>query len=91
MHSMNGRPGLMGHSMTGGQIIGNKKSHVYHLPGDKGALPSPQNRVYFTSAAAAQAAGYHASGSGHSAMTHGTMMHKTMTHGTMMHSAPMSR
>lgn len=89
-HPMAGHPGMMGHSMIGGQIVGNKNSHVYHLPGDKGALPSPQNRVYFTSAAAAQAAGYHAAGSGRGAMTHGAMMHKSMTHGTMMHSGPMS-
>jgi hypothetical protein len=76
------RPGMMGgHSMMGGQFIGNKKSHVFHMPGDKGSLPSPQNRVYFSSAAAAQAAGYHASGSGHGAMSHKTMMHGS----TMMH------
>jgi hypothetical protein len=55
-----------------GGVIGNKNTHVYHLPGDK-SLPSPKNRVYFASAAAAQAAGYHASGSGHGAKaTHKT-------------------
>ena len=86
MHPMHGQPGTMGsHSLIGGQIIGNKKSHVYHLPGDKGSLPSAQNRVYFSSTAAAQAAGYHASGSGHSTMTHGAMTHGAMTRGTMMH------
>lgn len=70
---------LGSHSMMSGQIIGNKNSHVYHMPGDKGALPSAQNRVYFPSAAAAQAAGYHAAGSsrgltgGHPMMHNGTM------------------
>jgi len=53
-HSMNS-----GHSFGVGQFIGNKRSHVFHLPGDKGTLPAPQNRVYFKSAAAAEAAGYH--------------------------------
>ena len=59
---------------------GNKNSHVYHLPGDKGSLPAPQNRVYFSSAAAAQAAGYHAAGNGHSMTSHSAMMHSTMVH-----------
>ena len=85
--SIGTRPGMVGshsmmsgHSMMGGQIIGNKNSHVYHLPGDKGALPAPQNRVYFSSAAAAQAAGYHAAGSAHSVTGHSTMMHGSMLH-----------
>ncbi len=69
------------HSMMSGQIIGNKNSHVYHLPGDKGALPSPQNRVYFPSAAAAQAAGYHAAGSSRGMSGTRAMMHS----GTMSH------
>ncbi len=83
---MNGRPGMMGGhpmmggSMMGGRIIGNKNSHVYHMPGDGGSLPAPQNRVYFSSVAAAQAAGYHAAGggrgmTGHSPMMRGSMMH----------------
>jgi hypothetical protein len=42
-----------------GGIVGNKKSHVYHLPGDKGKMPAEKNRVYFHSEAEAQAAGYH--------------------------------
>ena len=75
-HSM-----LGSHSMMSGQIIGNKNSHVYHLPGDKGSLPSPQNRVYFPSAAAAQAAGYHAAGSSRSMGGTRSMMHS----GTMSH------
>jgi hypothetical protein len=45
-----------------GAIIGNKRTHVYHLPGDKGNLPAAQNRVYFHSVAEATAAGYHAAG-----------------------------
>ncbi len=88
-HPMSGQPGTMGHSMIGsrsmmggaammGHVVGNKKTHVYHLPGDKGALPAPQNRVYFSSAAAAQAAGYH--GVGGSMMTHHTMMPGSMMH-----------
>ena len=68
---MGGRP-MMGGSMMGSRIIGNKNSHVYHMPGDGGSLPAPQNRIYFSSAAAAQAAGYHAAGGGH-AMMHGSM------------------
>ena len=53
---MAGMPGVAG------QIIGDKKSHVYHLPGSKGTLPAPQNRVYFASAAQAQAAGFRQAG-----------------------------
>ena len=69
------------HAMMSGQIIGNKNSHVFHMPGDKGALPSPQNRVYFPSAAAAQAAGYHAAGSSRGMTGTRSMMHS----GTMSH------
>jgi len=61
--AMGGRP--MG-GMMGGPIIGNKNTHVFHMAGDRGALPAPQNRVYFPSAAAAQAAGYHVAGGGRS-------------------------
>lgn len=46
-----------------GQIIGDKKSHVYHLPGDKYMLPAQQNRVYFKTEAQAKAAGYRHAGS----------------------------
>lgn len=58
------RPGQAGATtpITGG-VVGNKNSHVYHLPGDKGALPAAKNRVYFRSAAEAEAAGYHRAGS----------------------------
>lgn len=47
-----------------GQIIGNKKTHVFHVAGDHGSLPAPQNRVIFHSTAEAKAAGYHAAGEG---------------------------
>ncbi len=65
------------HPMTGrmnpmmGGVIGNKKTRVYHLPGDRGALPAPQNRVYFHTAAQARAAGYHAVGQHSMGMTGG--------------------
>ena len=42
-----------------GQIIGNKNTKVYHLPGDKGSMPAEKNRVYFRSERDAIAAGYH--------------------------------
>lgn len=48
-------------SPTDGQIIGNLRSHVYHLPGDT-RLPNVNNRVYFKSEADALAAGYHKPG-----------------------------
>ncbi len=75
--------GTMGtHSMMGGSIIGNRNSHVFHMAGDHSALPAPQNRVYFSSAAAAQAAGYHAAGMGRG-MTGGRRM--SMPGGMMTH------
>lgn len=46
---------------SGGQIIGNLRSHVYHLPGDT-RLPGINNRIYFKSEADAVAAGYHKPG-----------------------------
>jgi endonuclease YncB( thermonuclease family) len=41
------------------RIIGNRRSHIYHLPGcpNYGSV-AERNRVYFTSEAEAQAAGY---------------------------------
>ena len=82
MHAGVAQPGMMHGSpmaphMTSmsGAFIGNKKSHVLHAPGDTGQLPAPQNRVYFRSVAAAEAAGYHMAGSGKS-MSH----HMKMTH-----------
>ena len=47
-----------------GSIIGDKKTHVYHLPSDKYTLPAVQNRVYFKTVAQATAAGYRHAGSG---------------------------
>ena len=52
-----------------GQIIGNKRTHVYHLAGD-GRLPSERNRVYFPSEEAAIAAGYRRAGAGTPAAGH---------------------
>lgn len=87
-------PGHSGSSMMSGNIIGNKKTHVFHLPGDKGQLPAPQNRVYFRTESQAMAAGYReAGGSSHGAPAkHGIMGHSTpMAHsGTMGHPAPMA-
>ena len=65
---MPGRPGYhpMGGSMMGmGNIVGNKNTRVYHMAGDRGALPAPQNRVYFRSEHAAMAAGFRRAGSPH--------------------------
>ena len=82
MHPMGSRPMMGGSSMMMGHVVGNKKTHVYHLPGDSGSLPAPQNRVYFSSAAAAQAAGFHRAGGG--AAVGGNMMtHHVMP--SMMH------
>ena len=67
---MGGRPMMGGGSMMGGQIIGNKNSHVYHMAGDRGAMPAAQNRVYFPNAAAAEAAGYHVAGGGRGMTRH---------------------
>ena len=53
-----------------GSIIGNKHTKVYHMPGDSN-LPAEKNRVYFSSVAAAEAAGYHTSGAGAGKMTTG--------------------
>ena len=57
------QPGRRMLPLSGG-IIGNKNTHVYHLAGDKGSLPSPANRVYFRTEAQAMAAGYRKAGSG---------------------------
>lgn len=81
---MMGRPGMMpGHSgmmpMHGG-VVANRNSHVYHLPGDRGALPAVQNRIYFPSAAAAEAAGYHRAGGARGTMGR-PMMHGSPTQG----------
>ena len=60
-----GAPGMTPVSSgMSGAVIGDKKTHVYHLPGDKSMLPAPQNRVYFYSATQAAAAGYKVAGVG---------------------------
>ena len=46
-----------------GSIVGNKRTHVYHLSGD-GHLPAERNRVYFQTEGDARAAGYHPVGGG---------------------------
>ena len=61
-----GRPhmsGKMHMPPTAGQIIGNKKTKVYHLPGGKGNMPEGKNRVFFRTEREAIAAGYHIAGS----------------------------
>jgi hypothetical protein len=45
-----------------GQIIGDKKTKVYHLPTDKGMLPAEKNRVYFKTERQAVAAGFRHAG-----------------------------
>jgi hypothetical protein len=48
-----------GDVVTGqGQIIGNKNSKIYHVPGQSGYHMKPANAVYFKTEAAAKAAGY---------------------------------
>lgn len=79
---MGGRPGMMGGSMMPGMsggIVGNRNTHVFHMPGDPGALPAPQNRVYFHTMQQAMAAGYHRAGGGRLPMRGGMM------HGMPMH------
>lgn len=65
------KPGMMSRMMAKmkpgakqGNVIGNKNTKVFHLPGDKGALPAEKNRVYFKTAKEAEAAGYHRAGAG---------------------------
>jgi hypothetical protein len=81
---MGGMLGRMRGSMTGhGQIIGNKNTKVYHLPGDTGNMPAEKNRVYFRSEREAVAAGYHVAGKKNGKMTTRTRtrMGHPMTHG----------
>ena len=85
---MPGRPGMIGgHMMPGmsGGIVGNRKTHVFHMPGDPGALPAPQNRVYFHTMQQAMAAGYHRAGGGRMPIHGGPMMHGSPMHGMPMH------
>lgn len=85
-----GRSGMSGMTAMGGGVVGNKNTHVYHLPGDKGALPALNNRVYFHSAMQAEASGYHRAGGASHSMRH-PMMHGSPMHGTPMpmHGSPM--
>lgn len=41
-----------------GQIVGNKNSHIYHVPGQAGYHMNSSNAVYFSTEAQAQANGY---------------------------------
>lgn len=41
-----------------GKIIGNRNSHIYHVPGQAGYRMNSANAIYFNSEAEAQAAGY---------------------------------
>lgn len=43
---------------TGEKIIGDSRSHIYHMPGQATYHLNPANAVYFNSEAEAQAAGY---------------------------------
>lgn len=43
---------------TSGKIIGNSRSHIYHVPGQAGYHMNSANAVYFNTEADAQAAGY---------------------------------
>lgn len=45
-------------SATRGKIIGNKRSKIYHVPGQAGYHMNSSNAVYFSSEQAAKAAGY---------------------------------
>lgn len=87
-HMMPGHSGMGGMMPMHGGVVGNKNSHVYHLPGDRGALPAAQNRIYFPTAAAAEAAGYHQAGGTRSTMGR-PMMHGSPMHGMPMHGQPM--
>ena len=41
-----------------GRIVGNRNSHIYHVPGQAGYRMNSSNAVYFNSEAEAKAAGY---------------------------------
>lgn len=87
-HTMPGHSGMMGSTPMRGGIVGNKNSHVYHLPGDRGALPATQNRIYFPTATAAEAAGYHRSGGARASTGSHPMMQGSPMHGMPMHGRP---
>ena len=83
---------MMGGRAMSGQIVGNKNTKVYHLPGDKGNMPSAKNIVYFKTEAEARAAGYHAAGTRRTGMGRRPGMMGRM-HGMsgMMHGTPPPR
>lgn len=70
-----------GKPVHAGSIIGNKNTHVYHMKGDPGRLPDPENRVYFRTEAQAIAAGYRRAGhrSDHHPKTGAHKGHKAST------------
>lgn len=41
-----------------GRIVGNRNSHIYHVPGQAGYRMNSSNAVYFNSEDEAKAAGY---------------------------------
>lgn len=41
-----------------GTIVGNSRSMIYHVPGQRGYRMNSENAVYFSTEAEAQAAGY---------------------------------
>ena len=41
-----------------GKIVGNRNSHIYHVPGQAGYRMNSANAIYFNSETEAQAAGY---------------------------------
>jgi len=63
------------HLFGKGKYVGNKRTHVYHLPGDTGNMPEMKNRVYFRSEGEARRAGYHLAGKPHGKMTPKSRMH----------------
>lgn len=46
---------------AGGQVVGNRRTHCYHIAGQADYRMNSDNAVYFNSEAEAQAAGYHKS------------------------------
>jgi competence protein ComEC len=50
-----------GSSAGSGQVIGNRRTQIYHV-GGRGRLPAPENRVYFRSPQEAEQAGYRPAG-----------------------------
>lgn len=51
--------GLVSAPVAGGRVIGNRNSHIYHVPGCRSYNDvAERNRIYFSSEAEAQAAGF---------------------------------